>query len=313
MKSSVKRRGKRPVPGQRKASPPEPARPTKKPRALARAVAGVARGVKAAASKLGSDSPSRVVKAAPKKSVPRAKRLPRARRADPSAVLERLSRAIERPHVELAFSDAWQLLVAVILSAQSTDRRVNQVTPEVFARWPDPGALASADPAQVEEVIKSTGFFRNKTKAIIGASAALRDRFDGRVPSRMEDLLQLPGVARKTANVVLGSAYQIASGIVVDTHAARVAQRLGLTAETEPEKIERDLCELFPRSEWIQLSHRLVLHGRYVCTARAPACSSCPLNELCPARVEPGLGEWPERAARESAEMEARAAGFTRV
>jgi endonuclease III len=237
----------------------------------------------------------------------------RKRRGDAPAVLERLRAAIPRPHVELAFSDPWQLLVAVILSAQSTDRRVNQVTPEVFRRWPKPAALASADPAEVEEVIKSTGFFRNKTKAIIGASAMLTERFAGQVPRTMPEILDVPGVARKTANVVLGSAYGIASGIVIDTHAGRVAQRLGLTVETTPEKIELDLCKQFPDSQWIGMSHRLVLHGRYVCTARAPACSACPLNEVCPARLEPALGEWQPRAEREASEMDARATGFTRV
>jgi endonuclease III len=234
-------------------------------------------------------------------------------RGDPGAVLERLSRAIRRPHVELAFGDPWQLLIAVILSAQSTDRRVNQVTPEVFRRWPSPALLARAAPSEVEEVIKSTGFFRNKTKAIIGASALITGRFGGQVPRNMPEILEVPGVARKTANVVLGSAYQIASGIVIDTHAARVAQRLELTKETAPEKIEVDLCRAFPRQHWIQMSHRLVLHGRYVCTARAPACAGCPLNEVCPARLEPGLVTWQERAEREAAEMEARASGFRRV
>lgn len=315
LKSSVKRSGKRPATVQVKHRAPKSVAVAKKTsRAVTRAVADVATSVKASASKLVAAAKARVVKAARKKSKVRARARPaRARRADPSAVLERLAKAIERPHVELAFGDPWQLLVAVILSAQSTDRRVNQVTPEVFRRWPNPRALAAADPSEVETVIKSTGFFRNKTKAIIGASAVLGERFGGRVPCSMEEILELPGVARKTANVVLGSAYQIASGIVIDTHAARVAQRLALTFETEPEKIERDLCASFPRAEWIRLSHRLVLHGRYVCTARAPACTTCGLNELCPARLEPGLGEWPERAARESTEMEARATGFARV
>jgi endonuclease-3 len=228
-------------------------------------------------------------------------------------VLERLARAVVTPHVELAFGDPWQLLVAVILSAQSTDRRVNQVTPEVFRRWPSPEALARAVPSEVEEVIKSTGFFRNKTKAIIGASALISERFAGRVPRNMDEILEVPGVARKTANVVLGSAYQVASGIVVDTHAARVAQRLELTRETTPEKIELDLCRAFPKEHWIEMSHRLVLHGRYVCTARAPACAACPLNEVCPSRQGPGLLTWEQRAEREATEMEARAAGFTRV
>src|SRR5688572_12582755 len=220
----------------------------------------------------------------------------RARKADAPAILERLGAAIPRPHVELAFEDPWQLLVAVILSAQSTDRRVNQVTPEVFRRWPEPAALAAAAPAEVEEVIKSTGFFRNKTKAIVGASALLVERFAGLVPRSLDELVQVPGVARKTANVVLGAAYGIASGIVVDTHAARVAQRLRLTRHTDPTKIEADLCEQFPAAHWIGMSQRLVLHGRYVCTARAPACVTCPLNELCPSRLGPAEEEWHERA-----------------
>lgn len=325
MKTSVKRASRRPATVQVKS-------PASKTVAVARkarsAVAGAARGLKASASKAVARAKSEVVKAvrktaaggtgskarATRKKVARGSRAgARARRADPGAVLERLSKAIPRPHVELAFRDPWQLLVAVILSAQSTDRRVNQVTPVVFGRWPNPRALAAAPPAEVEEVIKSTGFFRNKTKAIIGASAMLTERFEGRVPGSMDEMLELPGVARKTANVVLGAAHQVAAGIVIDTHAARVAQRLGLTVESEPEKIENDLCAVFPRSEWIRISHRLVLHGRYVCTARAPACSSCPLNELCPARLEPGLGEWLERSSREASEMEARAAGFVRV
>jgi endonuclease III len=326
VKTSVKRATRRPATVQVTSPASKTVAPAKK--ALGTPTRA-ARGLKASASKAIARVKSRVVKAvvqtkaasrvaagkAKSKEVARkgTARAARTRRADPGAVLERLSMAIPQPHVELAFRDPWQLLVAVILSAQSTDRRVNQVTPVLFERWPSPRALASAAPAEVEEVIKSTGFFRNKTKAIMGASALLVERFDGRVPTTMEEMLELPGVARKTANVVLGGAHQVASGIVIDTHAARVAQRLGLTTEHEPEKIENDLCERFPRSEWIRISHRLVLHGRYVCTARAPACSSCPLNELCPARLEPGLGEWLERAGREASEMEARAAGFARV
>lgn len=234
------------------------------------------------------------------------------RRADPAQVLERLERAIPRPHVELTFDSPWQLLVAVILSAQSTDRRVNQVTPELFRRWPAPQALAAADPTEVEEVVKSTGFFRNKTKSIQGASAMLVDRFDAQVPRSMPELLELPGVARKTANVVLGSALGVASGIAIDTHAMRVARRLHLTAEEQPEKIEADLCRVFPRATWTQAGHRLVLHGRYVCTAKAPACSRCLLNELCPSRLTVPEGSWQERAAREAEEMESRAQGFAR-
>jgi len=237
----------------------------------------------------------------------------RGRKADAAAILERLGVAIPRPHVELAFENPWQLLVAVILSAQSTDRRVNQVTPEVFRRWPDPAALAAAAPAEVEEVIKSTGFFRNKTKAIVGASALLVERFAGLVPRTLDELVQVPGVARKTANVVLGAAHGIASGIVVDTHAARVAQRLLLTRQTDPTKIEADLCEQFPAATWIGMSHRLVLHGRYVCTARAPACASCPLNEVCPSRLGPAAEDWQLRAKHEAEDMQDRAAGFVHV
>lgn len=253
--------------------------------------------------------------ATPQRRAERAAKKPGARQrgAAPESVLERLTLAIPRPHVELAFSTPWQLLVAVILSAQSTDRRVNQVTPEVFQRWPSPAALAAADPARVEEVIKSTGFFRNKTRAIIGASAMLVERFGGEVPRSLDELLEVPGVARKTANVVLGAAYQIASGIVVDTHAARVSQRLGLTREETPEKIEADLCRAFAAEHWRQMSHRLVLHGRYVCTARAPQCEDCPLNEPCPSREKPADDTWEGRAAREARAMDERAVGFTRL
>jgi endonuclease III len=324
VKRAVKRASKRPRVGEVVA--PRAKKTTAATAARGRVsklVSKAARGTERAASKvvrrsasLVSKAGARVAKALSKARKGRAARPKSSRRklrGDPRGVLERLSRAIEHPHVELAFDNPWQLLVAVILSAQSTDRRVNQVTPEVFRRWPDPAALAAASAPEVEEVIKSTGFFRNKTKAIIGASALITQRFGGQVPRSMPEILEVPGVARKTANVVLGSAYQIASGIVVDTHAARVAQRLELTSETTPEKIELDLCRAFPAESWIAMSHRLVLHGRYVCTARAPACSACPLNEVCPSRLEPGFGEWQKRADRESVEMGARAAGFRRV
>jgi endonuclease-3 len=247
-------------------------------------------------------------KAAPK---PRAgARVSKRRAADPTQVIERLARAIPEPHVELTHRDAWQLLIAVILSAQSTDRRVNLVTPELFGRWPSPAALAAAPVPEVEDVVRSTGFFRNKTKAIRGASQMLVDRFGGEVPRRMEELLDVPGVARKTANVVLGSAHGVAAGIVTDTHAMRVAQRLGLTRAAAPEKIEADLCRIFPRETWIAMGHRLVLHGRYVCTARAPQCSACPLNEICPSRMAAGEGDWQDRARDEADDMAERAREF---
>lgn len=232
--------------------------------------------------------------------------------AHATEVHARLSAAIPAPHVELKFKDPWQLLIAVILSAQSTDKMVNSVTPELFRRWPSPQALATAPQEQVEEVVKSTGFFRNKAKAIRGTSAAIAEKFGGKVPETMEQMLELPGVARKTANVVLGSAHGITSGITVDTHAMRVSQRLKLTKHTEPEKIEEDLCALFPKSDWIRSGHRLVLHGRYVCTARNPRCAECPLNGICPSAEEDPKGPWQERAEGEAREMDSRAEGFVR-
>ena len=233
-------------------------------------------------------------------------------KVDVDALLERFGRAIPDPHVELLFDNPWQLLIAVILSAQSTDRTVNYVTPELFRRWPTPQALAAAAQEDVELVVKSTGFFRNKAKAIRAASQMLIERFGGSVPRTLERLILVPGVARKTANVVLGAAFGLTTGIVTDTHAMRVAQRLGLTREDAPEKIEADLCRLFPESHWIALSHQLVLHGRHLCTARAPACSRCPLNELCPSRQAAAEGAWPERAAAEAEDMAERSRGFAR-
>lgn len=213
------------------------------------------------------------------------------RGVEASAIASCLASAIPHPRIELDHESAFELLIATILSAQSTDRNVNKVTPVLFRRWATPAALAAADPEAVEEVVKSTGFFRNKTKAIIGASRVIAERFGGQVPRTMEAMLELPGVARKTANVVLGGAYGIALGVIVDTHVGRVARRLGLTDEEDPEKVERDLMAAFPRDAWIAIGQRLVLHGRYLCTARAPECVQCPLAELCPSReaepVEP--------------------------
>lgn len=219
-------------------------------------------------------------------------------------VQQRLQAAIPAPRSELRHDDAWQLLVATILSAQSTDRTVNAVTLELFRRWPTPGALADATQEEVEEVVRRTGFFRNKAKAIRQTAAAIRDRHHSEVPRTLEALTALPGVARKTANVVLGTAFGVASGIVVDTHARRVAQRLGLTTEDKPERVERDLCARFPQDAWIGLGHRLVLHGRYVCVARRPACAICPLNELCPSSEAPPEGTVEARAAAEAQRVE---------
>ncbi len=199
------------------------------------------------------------------------------------------------PRVELAFETPWQLLVATILSAQSTDRTINRVTPDLFRRWPTPEALGRARQEAVEKVVKPTGFFRNKAKAIREASRKLAEDFGGEVPRTIEELTTLPGVARKTANVVIGSAYGVPTGIVVDTHVGRVARRLELTEETDPVKVERDLCALFPKKAWIDMGHRFVLHGRYVCTSKKPDCAHCPVNELCPSRQAEPVGKWHER------------------
>jgi endonuclease-3 len=234
------------------------------------------------------------------------------RRADDRvrALGARLARAIPEPRCELDHRSAWELLVATILSAQSTDRRVNAVTPELFRVYPSPAALAAAPRAEVERLVQSTGFFRNKARAVQLASERIAERHGGEVPRSLQELVELPGVARKTANVVLGTAYRIASDIVVDTHVGRVARRLELTAESDPVKVERDLCALFVPRAWIDTGHRLLLHGRYVCTARAPDCAACPLNELCPEREADPEGAWSTRARAESARVAAR--GVTR-
>jgi endonuclease III len=184
-------------------------------------------------------------------------------------------------HTELNFASPFQLLVSTVLSAQTTDVQVNLTTPALFARYPTPEDLAAANPETVEKILKPTGFFRAKTKAVIGLSAALRDRFGGEVPPRMKDLVTLPGVGRKTANVVLGNAFGV-PGITVDTHFGRLARRFGWTDATEPDKVEADVGSLFPRSQWTVLSHRLIWHGRRVCHARRPACGACALARLCP-------------------------------
>jgi len=214
-------------------------------------------------------------------------------------VRKRLARAMPEPECELDFDNAWQLLIATILSAQSTDKMVNSVTPALFEAYPTPAALAEADVADVERLVKSTGFFRNKAKAIMAASAQIARDHDGDVPRTMDALTELRGVARKTANLVLGTAYDIPTGIIVDTHAGRVARRLELTTEKNAAKVERDLMDLWPKRSWIAMGHRLVLHGRYVCTSRDPACHACPLHEICPSAEGEKRGRWGARAERE--------------
>ena len=201
-------------------------------------------------------------------------------------LVEALPEVYPGAHCELDFKNPLQLLVATILSAQSTDKRVNMVTPNLFARYRTAADFARVPQETLENEIRSTGFFRNKAKAIQGACKLIAEQHGGRVPDTMEELLALPGVARKTANVVLGNAFRIASGIVVDTHVSRLSQRLKLTAHEQPEKIERDLCALIPETNWIDFSHLLIAHGRAVCKARTPLCAQCFLLDLCPTGEE---------------------------
>ena len=202
-------------------------------------------------------------------------------------ILRRLKAMYSKAKVSLDHRNAFELLIATILSAQSTDARVNEVTKDLFRKYPGPEELARADPAVLEQEIRATGFFRSKAKSIIGASAALLKDHRGRVPETMEDLVALPGVGRKTANVVLGNAFGKAVGVVVDTHVARVSQRLALTTHADPEKIEADLMEILPKSEWVSYAHRVILHGRAICVARKPKCGECLLNDVCPSAREP--------------------------
>jgi len=202
--------------------------------------------------------------------------------ADAAAVEASLAAAYPVAECELGFHGPYELLVATILSAQCTDARVNRVTPALFARFPDATALATGAQDELEELIRPTGFFRNKAKALLGMARAVVERHDGEIPATMDALTALPGVGRKTANVILGTAFGIASGVVVDTHVTRLAGRLGLSRHTDPVRIEVDLMELFPAGSWVALGHRLILHGRRICQARKPACESCPLAAICP-------------------------------
>ncbi|MET8286023.1 endonuclease III [Streptomyces sp. NPDC005132] len=263
---------------------------------------------KAAAKKTAAKETAVVKKAAAVKSV--AKKAAAARAvakkplvAEPSTALVRRARRINRElaevypyaHPELDFENPFQLVVATVLSAQTTDLRVNQTTPALFAKYPTPEDLAAANPEEVEEILRPTGFFRAKTKSVIGLSRALAEEFGGQVPGRLEDLVKLPGVGRKTAFVVLGNAFG-RPGITVDTHFQRLVRRWQWTAETEPDKIEAAVGALFPKSEWTMLSHHVIFHGRRICHARKPACGACPIAPLCPAY---GEGETdPEKARK---------------
>lgn len=223
-----------------------------------------------------------------------------ARQVESHAALVRRARKINRilaeaypdARCELDFENPFELIVAVVLSAQCTDVRVNLTTPAVFAKYPTADDMAAADPAELEELIKPTGFYRNKAKSLLGLSTALRDQYDGEVPRTLDELVKLPGVGRKTANVVLGNAVDPKTGkpfgvpgITVDTHFGRLSRRFGWTREDDPVKVEHAVGALFPKEEWTMLSHRLIFHGRRVCHARRPACGACPVAALCPSRA----------------------------
>ncbi|MEX2973720.1 endonuclease III [Streptomyces sp. C184] len=287
-----------------------------KPAAAKKAVAKKATAKKAVAKKsvakktaaAAGQAPARTTatkKTAAKKTAAtqaRAEKTP-ARKPESRVAMVRRARRINRElaelypyaHPELDFTNPFELLVATVLSAQTTDLRVNQTTPRLFAVCPTPEDMAAMDPERLEELIRPTGFFRAKAKSLLGLSAALRDRFGGEVPGRLEDLVTLPGVGRKTANVVLGNAFGV-PGITVDTHFGRLARRFGWTTAEDAEKVEADVAGIFPKSEWTMLSHRVVFHGRRVCHSRKPACGACAIAPLCPAY---GEGETdPEKAKK---------------
>jgi endonuclease III len=198
-----------------------------------------------------------------------------------SEILKRLDRLYPEVTCALAHKSAWELLVATILSAQSTDVRVNMVTPELFKKYPTVQEFAKLEPQLLEPEIRSTGFFRNKSKSVVGAAKMIVSEFGGKVPENMQDLLALPGVARKTANVVLGTWFKVADGVVVDTHVHRISRRLELTKNEDPKKIEEDLMQVIPRERWILFSHQVIWHGRKLCIARSPKCADCPLESIC--------------------------------
>ena len=207
-----------------------------------------------------------------------------ARQARVAQILAGLDRMYPGATCALHHRNPWELLVATILSAQCTDKRVNEVTPGLFAKYPTPQDFAAVAPEVLAQDIRSTGFFNNKSKSIVGAARRIVSEFGGQVPRTMDEMLTIPGAARKTANVVLGTAYGLASGVVVDTHVQRIAARLDLTKHAEPVKIEHDLMKIIPRDKWILFSHQVILHGRALCVARSPKCGPCELNPLCYAR-----------------------------
>lgn len=255
-----------------------------------RATADKATAKKAPAKKAAAKKAAGGRRAAPAKPESRLTTVRRARRIN-----RELSEVYYYAHPELDFENPFQLLIATVLSAQTTDLRVNQTTPALFAAYPTPEDMAAADPEKMEELLRPTGFFRAKTKSVLGISAALRDRFDGEVPGRIADLVSLPGVGRKTAFVVLGNAFGV-PGLTVDTHFGRLVRRWKLTEQTDADKVEAEIAELIPKSEWTMFSHRTIFHGRRVCHSRKPACGACPIAELCPSYGEGELD--PEKAKK---------------
>jgi len=237
--------------------------------------------------KKSANKKSPLVKGKPAREAAKARKQGRPAGTDPkrvAAILAKLDEAYPNATCELNHKNAFQLLIATILSAQCTDVRVNQVTETLFGKYPDAKAFAYATPSELEQEIRPTGFFRNKTKSIMGASKGILQNFGGEVPRTMEAILTLPGVARKTANVVLGTAYGIPIGIVVDTHVQRIAKRLDLTRNEDPTKIEQDLMQVIPKDKWILFSHQIIWHGRRICQARKPKCMECNLESLCYAK-----------------------------
>lgn len=228
----------------------------------------------------------------PEKTTPQKTLLKKRRKSTPKAVAERVANVLTllqarypTPETHLHACNPWELMIATVLAAQCTDERVNKVTPELFRRWPGPAELAHATQDEVESVIRSTGFYHNKAANIIANARRLMDHYNGEVPKTMADLITLPGVARKTANVVLWGAYGINEGLAVDTHVGRIVRRLGLTEHEDPVRVERDLMALFPKEEWGNVNHRLVWFGRHVCAARSPRCEACEMAQFCPSSV----------------------------
>jgi endonuclease III len=264
--------------------------------AAAKLVKPTAKLVKPTPAKLVKPTPAKLVKPTPAKPAKPAKLAKPAGPMEAAVIYGLLRERHADAHCELEHRNPFELIVATVLSAQSTDVMVNKITPELFRRWPSAKELANADPSEVEKVLSRIGMFRQKTKNIVGLSKLLLERHDGAVPRTLAELVKLPGVGRKTANVVLGVAFGMPEGVVVDTHVQRISQRLGLTRHSEPPEIEQDLMRLFDRTLWDPLSHTLIFHGRRICTAQRPACPACPVQAQCPSAFHAELvGRKPAR------------------